>query len=200
MPLCGGEAADRLGSRISEFVRTVAAQIEEAKLDAEAADKPQTQPPPSPSPSEAPQPEPAKDAGNAPPADEGPNDKYVPPLSQSDLDFEEEQERQFQEQVKLIGTAGKRLADKEYVVGVLRAEQKPKAGDLKRLREILKWTSEHDERSLIREQEFKQRIEPRVMAAQLALASAPENLITLDQYRRRIERDIERKLLLLEGP
>ena len=185
-PVCTREEAERIAPRIAEFVSSVQSDLAKANMDEEAENQPPVLPPEF----ERFRREQAKAAAKIP-------DNFFK-QSPADIELEEADEREFQELAKLIGPAAQRLRDLTYVTGVLSGERKPRSGDQMRLcrlsdriRSVLKQRESE-------QQDFQRKIENLRVAAQIAIAQAPQQLIILHRYLSRIERNIERKLRHLE--
>jgi len=122
--------AKRIAKHVVQMVTNVQIDLDDIERDAELDPTQFSIPDPPPFVSEYAD-EARKSGGNA---DDMPN--FGPP-TKDDTEFEEAEEREFDELVKLIGSASERLRDAKYVEGVLRGKRKPRAGDWRRLRGLL---------------------------------------------------------------
>ncbi len=114
--------------------------------------------------------------------------------SRADIEFEKKEEREFDEVVKLIGSASRRLGDQTYVASVLCGATKPQVGDGRRLRGLLERICESLKRKDKAQEEIVGRMKFFHWRSQEQLALAPQQLMTLYGYLERIERAIEKKL------
>jgi len=185
-PLCTREEAERVALRITAFVKNVQNDLAEAEADAKLDGEMENQLPVA--------------TPEFPPFHQGPAEadakiqQCVFNPSPADTAVEEAEEREFRELVKLIGPAAQRLQDLAYVAGVLCGEKEPRSGDKKRLGRL----SSHIYASLKQKEsgqrDFQRKMENLQTASQMALAQAPQQLITLHRYINKIECIIDRKL------
>jgi hypothetical protein len=120
-------------------------------------------------------------------------------MSKADQEMEEKEEREFQELASIIRSACGRLRDENYITSVLSGAAQSRAGDWKRLGKLLKYIRDWIAERQSSHKAFEGRLHDAGKTHAQTLARAPEQLMLLHEYLRRIERDIDQKLVWLHG-
>ena len=118
-----------------------------------------------------------------------------PPLD----DFELQELREHQEIWALIRPALRRLTDVHDLVALLTGRRQARRGELKRLRAVLEHLGQSRRQWIAGHQDVQRRLDRDSNAMTAALAHAPEKLMVLDRYVRRLESAILKKLNALRG-
>jgi hypothetical protein len=115
-------------------------------------------------------------------------------LSVGDLEFEQEEDRQLEALMKVIGRAKVRFQDRLYVAAVLSETAKPKDGDAGRLIAVLENVVASYVTWLCGQDDVEKKVARLGANLLIAWAQTPDRLILLTRYQQKIECAIDRKV------